>query len=102
MAGEQTGNQERIPKEIRDASADLYDDVVMLHLKWRFYLELFCEPGNAQLLSKQSRAFFQIVEESLRADMLMALCRLSDPSPSLARESFVRDFPRNVRRSTQG
>jgi len=85
MAGEGPGYNEKIPEEIRDACADLCDDVAMLHLKWRFYLELFQERENAQLLSNLARAFFQTVEESLRADMLMSICRLSDPSRSLAR-----------------
>ena len=87
MAGGRAGYSERIPEEIRDACADLYDDVAMLHLKWRYYRELFQERDNAELLSKLARAFFQTVEESLRADMLMTICRLSDPSESLARQN---------------
>jgi hypothetical protein len=84
MAGERPGYNTKIPEEIRDACADLWDDVAMLHLKWNFYLELFGDRENAQLLSNLARAFFQTVEESLRADMLMSICRLSDPSRSLA------------------
>ncbi len=84
MAGERPGCNEKIPEEIRDACADLRNDVAMLHVKWSFYLELFQEPENAQLLSNLARAFFQTVEESLRADMIMSICRLSDPSRSLA------------------
>ncbi len=78
------GYNEKIPEEIRDACADLCDDVAMLDVKWSFYLELFQEPENTRLLSNLARAFFQTVEESLRADMLMTICRLSDPTPSLA------------------
>jgi hypothetical protein len=85
VSGERPGYCETIPEEIRDACADLYDDVVMLHVKWQFYRELFQEPDNAEVVSNRARAFFQTVEESLRADMLMTICRLSDPSRSLAR-----------------
>jgi AbiU2 len=85
MPGTRSNSNEKIPAEIRDSCADLYDDIAILHLKWRFYRELFQEPENAQLLSNLARAFFQTVEESLRADMLMSIFRLSDPSRFLAR-----------------
>ncbi len=84
MAAEGSRSNEKIPEEIRDACADLCDDVATLHVKWSFYLEMFQDRENAQLLSNLARAFFQIVEESLRADILMTICRLSDPSLSLA------------------
>jgi hypothetical protein len=84
-AGDQLRACDRIPEEIRDDCADLYNDVAMLHLKWRFYLELFPDPEHARLLSNVAGAFFHVVEESLRADVLVTICRLSDPSPSLAR-----------------
>lgn len=85
MARDESPSNDKIPAEIRDACADLFDAVVMLHVKWRFYRELFREPEHSRLLSNQTRAFFQIVEESLRSDMLMSICRLSDPSLSFAR-----------------
>ncbi|HKI20627.1 MAG TPA: hypothetical protein VKA15_22245 [Isosphaeraceae bacterium] len=88
MAKKRPGETEKIPEEIREACADLYDEVAMLHVKWSFYQELFQDRENAQLLSNRARAFFQTVEESLRADMLMSICRLSDPSRSLARGSI--------------
>ncbi len=100
MAGERPGCNEKIPEEIRDACADLRNDVAMLHVKWSFYLELFQEPENAQLLSNLARAFFQTVEESLRADMIMSICRLSDPS-RCAGEPLIRT-PGQVHPPSQG
>jgi len=84
VAREGPGNDERIPEEIRAACADLCDDVAMLHLKWKFYRELFQSRENAQLLSARALALFQTIEESLRTDILATLCRLSDPSRTLA------------------
>jgi hypothetical protein len=85
VAEKQSFDREQIPEEIRDDCAELYDDVVMLHLKWRFYSELFPDPEHARLLSNSAGSFFHVVEEALRADVLMTICRLSDPTPSLAR-----------------
>jgi hypothetical protein len=97
-----TKTSEKIPEEIRDACADLFEDVATLHCKWDCYLALFQDAENSQLVSNLARSFFHIVEESLRADILISICRLSDPSRSLARvnRSFAillgtcADFPK--------
>jgi hypothetical protein len=76
--------KDRGPSEdIRDDWMKRCQDVAMLHAKWSTYLELFSGPENAALLSGAAPAFFQIVEESLRNDLILSICRLSDPSRTL-------------------
>src|SRR5262245_8626972 len=88
MSHDQVGSGERMPEEIRGLCTRLSEDVAILHLKWSYYLELFGSPENTALLSDTARAFFQVVEESIRNDMIMAICRLSDPSRTLGGDSL--------------
>jgi hypothetical protein len=82
------GYSERIPAEIRDAFMQLCRDVAMLQFKWHIYLELFSSQETTALLSDLAQAFFQTIEESSRNDMIMAICRLSDPSQTLGGETL--------------
>jgi hypothetical protein len=88
MSQTELGASERIPQEIRDACAQLYLDVATLHHKWRLYLDLFGSEENTTLLSNLAQASFQTIAESLRNDMIMAICRLSDPSQQLGGENL--------------
>jgi hypothetical protein len=88
MSGDPLGSSEGIPEEIRGICTRLCEDVARLHLKWGFYLELFGSLENTALLSATARAFFRTVEESLRTDMILSICRLSDPSRTLGGDNL--------------
>jgi|SRR5271157_1864620 len=77
-----------LPDNIREIFMWLCQDVASLRTKWRFYLELFGTNENAELLSELARASFQIIEESLRNDMTMAIYRLSDPPQSMRKDNL--------------
>jgi hypothetical protein len=83
MSQSGSGRSERFPEEVRVAFDQLRDDVAMLRYKWSLYLELYSERETAALLSEIAPAFFQTIAESLRNDMIMTICRLSDPSRTL-------------------
>ena len=83
MARHRPGD-DRMPEEVRAICAGLCRDVAALQLKWDTYLGLLASPEVADLLSDAAPAFFQIVAESLRADIVQSICRLGDPSRSLA------------------
>src|SRR5579864_5809015 len=72
----------RLPEGIRNIGMGLRQDVAYLHHERALYLELFSDPGNAALLTDLARSSFQIIEESLRNNLTMAICRLSDPAQS--------------------
>jgi hypothetical protein len=80
MSDQPFGFHEDIPESIRGIFMWLCQDVARLALKWDCYTELFATKESIDLLSDLAPAFFQIIEESLREDMTMAICRLSDPS----------------------
>lgn len=74
------GYDSLLPENIREIFMWLCQDVASLHNKWHFYLELFNSEEDTGLLSELALGSFSIIEESLRNDMTMSICRLSDPS----------------------
>ena len=76
----QFGDVPELPEEVRLVFEDLCKDLASLHGKWRFYLDLFSDADTVDVLSDVARASFQMVDESLGNDIVMAICRLSDPS----------------------
>jgi hypothetical protein len=79
MAAQTFGYFPILPEDIREIFMWLCQDVASLHLKWRFYLELFGSEDATRLLSELVLGSFKVIEESLRMDMAMSICRLSDP-----------------------
>ena len=88
MSSNAFGYDSRLPEGIREVFMWLCQDVASLQSKWGFYLGLFSSQGNAALLSDLAQRSFQIIEESLRDDMTMAICRLSDPPQSMSKDNL--------------
>jgi hypothetical protein len=72
-----------MPEEIGSLCEGLSRDVAALRLKWDTYLGLSGSPEVADVLSDTAPAFFQVVAESLRNDIVRSICRLGDPSRAL-------------------
>jgi len=88
MSNNKFGYDPKLPEEIREIFMWLCQDVVSLRGKWDFYLGLFSNEENTALLNRLARASFHIIEESLRNDMTMGICRLSDPHKTLGKENL--------------
>lgn len=82
------GYVEQIPESIRDSFMWLCQDVASLQHKWDFYLGLFGEGKNTDLLSELAPASFNIIFETLQNDITMAICRISDPPKSMGQENL--------------
>ena len=82
------GYDERVPEKIRTILMWLCKDMSSLQSKWDFYLELYGSAKNTDLLSELAPWSFNIIEETLRNDMTMAICRLSDPAKSLGKDNL--------------
>jgi AbiU2 len=70
-----------LPEDIRDVFMWLCHDMVALVRKWDFYLGLYGKPANDAVIGFLPHAF-NVIEESLRTDITMAICRLCDPAQS--------------------
>jgi hypothetical protein len=78
MYSDAFGYDPALPEDIRKMFMWLYQDVAALHSKWIFYVELFSSEENTGLMSELARSSFHIIEESLRSDMTISICRLRD------------------------
>jgi len=88
MSNRDFGYDIRLPENIREVFMWLCQDVASLQRKWDSYLKLFSSQENTSLLSELAQGFFQVIEESLRNDMTMAICRLSDPPKSMGKDNL--------------
>ena len=82
MSNNTFGYIPELPEEIREIFMWLCQDVASLQRKWDFYIRLYGNQESTELLSELACSSFQIIEEALRDDMTMAICRLSDPLQS--------------------
>ena len=82
------GYAPELPEDIRTVFQDLCQDIASLHSKWRFYLDLFSDRDTVGLLNDIAMASFQMLEESLRSDITVSICRLSDPRKSCGHENL--------------
>ncbi len=73
------GYDEKIPSKIQSTFVWLCQDILSIIIKWNFYLKLFGNNENTSLLSDMALGSFKIIEESLRHDLTMSICRLGDP-----------------------
>ncbi len=60
----------------------------MLHSKWDTYFTLFGPTGDAGVIFSMVDGFLRTIEDSLRADMTMTICRLSDPVKSMGKDNL--------------
>src|SRR4051812_47210191 len=87
MPAHDFGHIDVLPDDIRDIFMWLCQDVAALNRKWDFYQELFGDPENFEFM-RLSHWAFNLIEECVRTDMTMAVCRLSDPIKSCGRENL--------------
>ena len=88
MTNDRFGFHQNLPENIRDIFMWLCQDVAMLRLKWNFYIGLYSSKESTELMSDLASTSFKIIEESLRRDMTMAICRLSDPIKTMGQENL--------------
>jgi hypothetical protein len=81
MYEDKFGYLEQLPEAIRGVFMMLCQDVARLKQKWDFYLGLFGKQEDHVLFELAPLAFLQI-EESVRNDLVMSICRLGDPAQS--------------------
>ncbi len=81
------GYSEKIPEGARDIFMWLCQDVASLHDKWTIYKGLYSDPAITDLITYIAKDTFRTIEESLRNDMTMSICRLCDPASSFGHKN---------------
>jgi hypothetical protein len=67
----------------------LWNDCVWLHLKWCEYRSVFgSSEARVDLLNTTARGFFGIVQDVLWQDVVLHICRFTDPAKTAGRETL--------------
>src|SRR6185295_5019430 len=67
-------------EELGSQFAELWQQLVYLHCKWMEYVALFgTRSDRIELLNKSAPTFFRIIQDTLWDDILLHICRLTDP-----------------------
>ena len=79
-------------------------EVRNLHFKWKFFSQLFTDPYWVKILNATASSLFQSVEDSMLADILLSIARLTDPPKSagqenLSFENLIQEIPEGVLRA---
>ena len=76
----------------------LYREVVWLHLKWKDFRDLFAiNPERVDLLNRAAPDFFANLQRMMFEDVLMHLCRLTDPPQSMGHDNLtLRQLPNSI------
>jgi hypothetical protein len=69
----------KLPPAIEPIYRKVWEEVVALHFKWTLYLDLYGSTEKIELINETAPGAFGLIEESLRADMVMTFNRLLDP-----------------------
>lgn len=73
------GHIPELPDDIRGIFRELCQEVAAVYAGWRFYLDLFTSDENKAMFNEVARSSFKLIERALLTEMIMGLCRLSDP-----------------------
>lgn len=68
---------------------DLGDEVSWLHLKWNDFRELFAARETVELLNAAAPAFFHDLQRQTWEDVLLHLCRVTDPPKSSGKPNLT-------------
>ena len=69
----------KLPDDVQAEFRALRDQVVLLHMEWLLYKDLFVDPQDQEILNATAPSAFILIENALRADMSMTFRRLIDP-----------------------
>ena len=78
-----------MPTELDRLFKALWQELAWIHVKWQTYRDLFGHsPERIDLLNKTAPAFFHRIHGSLWEDILLHLCRITDPRQTMSRQNL--------------
>jgi hypothetical protein len=69
-----------MPKDLADLYPTLWQEVVWLHVVWNQFIHLFGTEENGKLVHDAAPGFFRVCRDALADDVVLSLCRLTDPA----------------------
>lgn len=81
-----------IPSDIHRVYEPLFHDVCHLHRKWKLFCDLYAAGEKViELLNESAPGFFRICQDSLRDDILLGICRLTDQKQTFGKDNLTLD-----------
>jgi hypothetical protein len=72
-----------MPANLREIHDKLRRELVLLYTKWNAFKTLYCTSDESvRMLDSAAALFFQMCRELLRDDIILTVCRLTDPAKS--------------------
>ncbi len=70
----------KMPSDVRELHNLLSRELSLVYTKWNYYKRLFCtDDGTVGALEQAAAFLFRIVCDVLRDDIVLTLCRITDP-----------------------
>jgi hypothetical protein len=81
---------EALGSELAPVYRALWNEVAWVHLKWEEFVVLFgTKPSRIELLNRAAGGFFRLVQDAFFSDVLLHLCRLTDPPRSMGKDNLT-------------
>ncbi len=87
-----------MPDRLGELHYALHDEVAWLHLKWKDFRALYASSRETiDLLNASAPIFFSNLQRTLSEDVLLHLCRLTDPPRSAGKDTLsIRRLPQLI------
>ena len=87
-----------MPAPLGELHYELYEEIAWLHLKWNDFRGLYASaPETVELLNAAAPDFFRNLQRMMWEDVLLHLCRLTDPPKSVGKDTLtVRRLPDDI------
>src|SRR5262249_36575732 len=88
----------RIPAPLKEKLEAIDREVVLLHFKWTYLMQLFGKEERLSVINATAPSIFSVIEEAMFADVLLAIMRLVDlpkssNQPNLSLRSLTAEIP---------
>jgi hypothetical protein len=69
-----------LPSELAPVYIEIWQDVSWVYGNWAIFLQLYSDDDAISLLNNTAPSYFRVCQDTLLNDILMAICRLTDPA----------------------
>src|ERR1700692_1875586 len=79
-----------MPSRLEDLYPWFHEELSWLHLRWNDFCYVYAsEPETVDLVNTVAPAFFAGLQEMMWEDMLLRICRLTDPIKSVGKDTLT-------------
>lgn len=83
--------QRTMPEQLGFVFEDLRGHVMFLHMKWKVYRDFYQSQESLDVINELVPGVFNVLEHTLRTDIIITLCRLTDPITTGKKQNLTID-----------